>query len=146
MLVVVDERAEVEELGGRPRSEPLARRTRVHGRATARAARELAHVGLEPEEVVAPRLHAHEQAVEGSDVDTDGVVVRLEALHERRAGAGERIEHATSGRDVAVEERLDELRDELPEIRMEPVDVLRPLALGKLRLRPGQMELLESSP
>src|SRR2546425_898376 len=33
-------------------------------------------------------------------------------------------------RHVSAEQRLDELRDELPEVRVEAVDVLRPLALG----------------
>ena len=43
--------------------------------------------------------------------------------------------------DVPPEQRLDELRDELAEVRVEPVDVLRPLALGKLTLRPGELEV-----
>jgi hypothetical protein len=33
---------------------------------------------------------------------------------------------------VPFEHRLDELRDELPEVRVEPVNVLRPLALRKI--------------
>jgi len=40
---------------------------------------------------------------------------------------------------VSAEELLDELRDVLAEIRMEAVDVLRPLALGQLPLRPGEI-------
>ncbi len=35
-----------------------------------------------------------------------------------------------AGGDVPVEEHLHELRDELAVIRVEPMDVLRPLALG----------------
>ena len=44
-------------------------------------------------------------------------------------------------REVTVEQCLDELRDELAEVGMEPVDVLRPLALGQLGLRPGEVEV-----
>ena len=39
----------------------------------------VAKVGLELEQVVVGRLHAHEQAVERGDVDADRVVARLEA-------------------------------------------------------------------
>src|SRR5207244_7878384 len=53
----------------------------------------------------------------------------------------ERVEDPTPGAEVPREQRLDELRDELPEIRMEPVDVLRPLALGEVALRPGELEV-----
>ena len=66
----------------------------------------------------------------------------LERLNERGAGARERIEDATARRDEPSEERLDELRDELAEVGVEPVDVLRPLPLGELCLRPREMEVL----
>jgi len=40
---------------------------------------------------------------------------------------------------MAAEELLDELGDELPQVRVEAVDVLRPLALGQVTLRPGEL-------
>ena len=46
-----------------------------------------------------------------------------------------------AGREVAVEEHLDELRDELAVIRVEPVDVFRPLALRQVGLRPREVEV-----
>src|SRR5262245_42025941 len=42
---------------------------------------------------------------------------------------------------MPLEQRLDELRDELPEVWVQPVDVLRPLALGQVALRPGEIEV-----
>ena len=51
------------------------------------------------------------------------------------------IPHEAPGPPVAPQEDLDELRHVLPEIRMQPVDVLRPLPLGKLRLGPRQLEV-----
>ena len=47
----------------------------------------------------------------------DGVVARLERLHERRSRAREGIEHTAARRNVPLEQRLDELWDELAEIR-----------------------------
>ena len=43
---------------------------------------------------------------------------------------------------MPLEQRLDELRDELAEVRVEAVDVLRPLALRQRRLRPGELEVV----
>ncbi len=43
---------------------------------------------------------------------------------------------------VPHEQRLDELRDELPEVRVKAVDVLRPLPLRQLRLRPRKLEVV----
>ena len=106
-------------------------------------------LGVRPEqvaaqrlEVVGARLDAGQQRVESGDVDTGRVVPGLERLHERRARAREGIEHAPTGGNVPVEQRLDELRDELAEVRVQAVDVLRPLALGQRRLRPGQLEIV----
>ena len=50
-------------------------------------------------------------------------------------------QHQPPGMPVTAEEDLDELRHVLPEIRMQPVDVLRPLPFGKLRLGPRQLEV-----
>ena len=106
-------------------------------------------LGVRPEqvaaqrlEVVRARLDAGEQRVEAGDVDAGRVVPGLERLHERRARACEGVEHAPAGGDVPVEQRLDELRDELAEVRVQAVDVLRPLALRQRRLRPGELEIV----
>ena len=138
------ERAEVEQLRGRAR--------RVPGADERRRLRGIAAVGLErrgllvgPQEVAADRvevvpagLDAHQQAVEAGDVDADRVPPRLERLHEGRPRAGERVEHRPTRLDVAIEERLDELRDELAEVRVQAMDVLRPLPLRQLLLGPGE--------
>ena len=46
---------------------------------------------------------------------------------------------------VATEKCLDELRDELPEIWVKTVNVLRPLALRELLLRPREVKLVGES-
>ena len=134
---LLDERAEVEQLLGRRRGVPGAH---VARRLTRVAAARLERLGLRvgPEqvapqrvEVVGARLDAHEQRVEAGDVHARRVVARLERLHERRPGACERIEHTATRGHVPVEQHLDELRDELAEVRVEPVHVLRALALGQ---------------
>ena len=101
-----------------------------------------AKVAPQSVEIVRPRLHAREQRIEARDVDARRVVARLERLHERRARARERIEDTAAGRDMPLEKRLDELWDELAEVRMEAVDVLRSLALGQRRLGPGELEVV----
>src|ERR671911_79007 len=62
-------------------------------------------------------------------------------LDERGPGACERIPDEITRLRVALDERLRELGHELAEVGMEAVDVLRALALGKLRLRPRQGEV-----
>jgi hypothetical protein len=42
---------------------------------------------------------------------------------------------------MPLEQRLDELRDELAEVRMQAVDVLRPLPLGEVGLGPREVEV-----
>ena len=141
VLVVLEERAKVKELSRGVRREPLADEAGRPFWRPAAARQRAAHVGLEPERVVLGGLHAHQQAVERRDVDADSVVARLEALHERRPRSGERVEDAPTRLHVAKEQSLDELRDELAEVRVQTVHVLRALALGKLRLRPGEVEI-----
>jgi len=131
VLVLVGEGAEAQQLLGCARREPVAH---VARRRLARFNRldlphRVADLRLQAKQVVVPRLHLHEQAVEGGDIDADGVVAALQPLDDRCARAGERIEHATSRRDGPFEQHLDELGDELPEVRVEPVDVLRALTL-----------------
>ena len=130
----------------RPAARTTLRRSRsrlARRRASPRSKRRerVAQVVLERERVVAPRLHAHQQAVERGDVDAGRVEAALERLDERRPRAGERVEHAAARRRRSGEELLDELRDELAEVRVEPVDVLRPLPLGELLLRPRELEV-----
>jgi hypothetical protein len=96
---------------------------------------------LECEQVVLARLDADQQCVEGGDVDAGRVVAALQRLHERRAGPGEGVEHLAAARDVSVEERLDELWDELAEVRVEPMNVFGPFALRKRLFRPRQLEV-----
>ena len=75
------------------------------------------------------RLDACEQAVERRDVAADCGRAERVRLDEGRARPDERVEDAVAGLEVLVQEDLDELRDELAEIRMQRVDVLRPLDL-----------------
>ena len=146
---LLDERAEVQKLlrcrrrvpganvgaTRRAGSAPSARRPRP-----LRAPRE-GH-GAAPRGCSGRVLTRIEQSVEPGDVDAGGVVAGLERLHERRPRARERIENASARRDVALEQRLDELRDELAEVGVQAMDVLRPLALGQRGLRPGQLEIV----
>ena len=144
VLVVADQRAEAQQVFARLRREPRAhvrRRVARVALAALEARERVAQLVLEHEGVVLARLDPHQQAVERGDVDADRVEPALERLHERRPGAGERVEHAPPRRDVAAEELLDELRDVLAEIRMQAVDVLRPHALGQVALRPGEVEV-----
>src|SRR4029079_9667724 len=91
------------------------------------SAERVADLALEDELVVSRRLHPHQQAVEGGDMDARRVSAALERLDERRARPRKRIEDASARRDVPGQERLDELRNELPEVGMQPVDGLRPV-------------------
>ena len=122
MLVVVDEGAVEQELGRRPRRVPgvevgiRARRSR--GVETLEPPKRVAQLALEREEVVLRGLHAHEEAVERGHVDAGCVPPALERLDERRPRAGERIEDVPRAREVPLEQRLDELRHELPEVRV----------------------------
>ncbi len=145
MLVVVGKDAEAEEIRDGLGGEPLAH---VCGGMFARARlpaleprERIARLALEHEQVVAARLDLHQQAVERGDVETGRSEATLERLNERRARAGERVEYPTSRRDMPPEEFLDELRDELPEVRVETMDVFRPLPLWKLALGPREIEV-----
>jgi hypothetical protein len=144
VLVAVDERAEPEQVLDGLRREPLGdiRAWRAGLPLPALQSRErVAHLALHDEQVVAARLDPHQQAVEGGDVRAGRVEAALEPLYQRRPRAREWVEHAAARRQVASKERLDELRDELAQVRMQPVDVLRPLPLGQVLLRPGELEV-----
>ena len=105
------------------------------GRACSRApppARALEHSSkrqLELAQRVTVRLDAREQAVEGRDVAARGVDSERIRLDEGRPGAYERVVDSIAAREVAAQEGLDELRDELAEVGMEAMDVLRALGL-----------------
>ena len=144
VLVLVRKRAEAQQLFARVRREPAADVRRRAGRVALsplEPRERIAQVVLETERVVAARLDPHQQAVERRDVDADRIVTGLERLHQRRARACERVEHASADGDVASEELLDQLRDVFPEIRMQAMDVLRPHALGEVTFRPRQVEV-----
>ena len=144
-VLVVARRATGSEAAPRaPAARTTRRRTpepRRHTFARREARERVAQVALEHERVVRGRLDAHQQAVERSDVDADRVEAALERLDERRPRSGERIEDAPTRRDMTAEELLDELRDVLAEIRMEAMDVPRPLPLGQVALRPREIEV-----
>ena len=101
----------------------------------------MAEITLDDERVVGRRLGAAEQCVERGDVDADAVAPERRGLDQRRATAGERVEDRVARLEVATKEDLDQLRDVLPEVRMEPVNVLRPLPLGKIALRPREFRV-----
>src|SRR6185436_1769047 len=98
-------------------------------------------VGEQRGRVVDTCLRAHEEAIESRDVTAGRARTESVRLDERRPGSGEGIPDELAGRGVAKEEDLGELRDELAQVRMHPVDVLRSLALGELCLRPGELEV-----
>ena len=145
VLVLADQGAEGEQLadsrGRVPRREVVRGSIRLRGLERSRALGDLAQLALEQERVVAPCLHVHQQAVERGDVHPRRVAAALERLRERGSRARERIEHVAARPHVAGEQRLDELRHELAEVGMEPVDVARPLPLRELALRPGELEV-----
>ena len=144
---LVEKRPEMEELGRRARRVPVLHvRRGVGGHRSVRLERRgllmrPEQVAADRVEVVAARLDTHQQAVEAGDVDPGREATRLERLHEGRPGPRKRVEHMTSRNDIPVDERLDELRHELPEVGMETMDVLRPLPFGKLRLGPREREV-----
>ena len=144
MLVLVDDRAKREQLACRLRRVPPANET---GRLCnglfqlGNSAVNFPKLVFEHERVVRPSLYVHQQAIERGDVDARRVEAALECLHECRPGTREWIEDVLTGPKVSPEQHLDELRDELAEIGVEPVDVLCPLAFGQLALRPRELEI-----
>src|SRR6476661_198475 len=142
MFVFVDQRTEAEQLSSRLRREPLADiRGRTFAERLAHARVDRAELLLQHERVVRTGLDVHEQAVEGRDVDAGRIEPALERLHESRPRARERVEHVLAWTEISGEHDLHELRDELAEVRMEPVDVLRPLALREITLGPGERQI-----
>ena len=144
VLVVGGERAEPKQLLPRLRREPIVdvgRRTAGDAFAGLEAGERLSQVTLEDERIVLGRLDAHQQAVEGGHVDPGRIEAALERLDERRPGAGERVEDSPARWHVAAEQLLDELRDVLAEVGMKAMDVPRPLPLGQVALRPGEIEI-----
>ena len=144
VLVAFEHRPEPEQVVGGGWGEPLADvRSRLADRSlTSLEPRErIAKIVLEDELVVARGLHVHQQAVERGEIDSGGAKAALERLDERRARAGERIEDGSARGDVAPEELLDELGDELAEIGVKAMDVLRALPLRELLLRPRELDV-----
>jgi len=144
VAVLRDELAEVEELGGRVRCVPLTEIAAQPPPAQPErldAAERVPQLVPELGEVVRSCLDAHQEAVERGDVHARRVESRLERLDERRARAGKGVEDVVARREVAPEQHLHELRDELAVVRVEAMDVLRPLALAQLGLRPREVEV-----
>src|SRR5262249_7954419 len=140
-LVLPDPLAPGEQLGSGLRREPPSDIAVLRCQARARLRDCVAELFLEDELVVARRLDAHEQTVERGQVAAGRVVSGLERLDERRTRPGERVEHASAARHVPREQRLDELRDELAQVGVQTVDVLRALPLGEIPLGPGEIEV-----
>src|SRR5206468_12024924 len=133
----LDPLPEGQELRHRARREPTAQVRAPPGRLhPLLALGEEDDVGEERRRVVDAGLRALEQTIESGDITAGGARAEGVRLDERRARAGERIPDELARRRVALEEDLGELGDELAEIRMEPVDVLRPLPLGQLLFGP----------
>src|SRR2546421_523750 len=84
-------------------------------RAALRACERRGEIALDRGRVVTRGLGAREQHVEGADIGTGGVRTERRGLYERRPAACERIADDLAGAEVALQERLDELRHELPE-------------------------------
>ena len=82
------------------------------------------------------RLDPRNQTVERGDVAPDRMRAEGVRLDERRARTDERVVDAVSGLKASMEEELHELRNELAEVRMKAMDVLRARSLRKLGLRP----------
>ena len=147
MRVVGGDVPERQQLRRCSRSEPAADVTRFRRRPRERAdgileaAQRVPDLALEHELVVARGLDPHQQAIEGRDVDPRRLASTLQRLDERGPRARERIEDAAARRHVPRQQCLDELRDELPQVGMQPVDVLRPLALGQIALGPRELEV-----
>ena len=59
----------------------------------------------------------------------------------KSAAPRERIEHPLARLNVPTKEDLDQLRDKLAQVRMKPVDMLRPKALRQFSLGPRQLRV-----
>ena len=146
VLVLADQVAKREELRRGARRVPAAKvRLARHAHAPelerVQPGARVTQLGTERVEVVARRLDADQKTVERRELDAGRVAPRLERLHERRPRACERIKHAPAGREVAVEQHFDELRDELAVVRVQPVNVLRAHVLRQRALRPRELEV-----
>src|SRR5947209_2520495 len=96
---------------------------------------------LECGERVGRCLDATEKAVERRDVAADVVDTEDVRLDERGTRPDERVVDALTREEEATEEDLHQLRDVLPEIWVQAVNVLGPLDLRQLRLRPRPFEV-----
>ena len=124
-----------------PAACPLACAGRISRASSPRSLERPSEGELERREPVLRSLHARKEAVERRDVTADRSQPIDVRLHERRPGARERVVDARSRRKVARDEHLDQLRNELAEVRVERVNVLRPLGLRQRRLRPGELRV-----
>src|SRR5580704_14497435 len=96
---------------------------------------------LEGPEGIHRRLDPCEQAVERRHVASDRICTEGVRLDERRPRTDEWVIHATPGREIPLEEHLDQLRDVLSKVRVQLVDMLGALRLGEIRLRPRKLQV-----
>ena len=119
VLVLGDERPEAQQVVARRRCVPRVdvRRRSAGLTFTPLEARErVPHLALEHERIVRLGLHAHQQAVEGRDVDAGRVQAAFQSLDQRRPGAGERIEHVLARPEVAAEQLLHIIARDLRQV------------------------------
>ena len=148
-LVVAGERAVGEQLAQGLRREPAAQVRRCLGRIRRTVRREplleagerCVQVALDDVRVAPCGLGAGEQHVERADVGPGGGGSEGGGLDERGAAARERVAHDLTRLHVPGEERLDELRHELAEIRMQRVHVTGALVLRELLLGPREVAI-----
>ena len=134
--------AEGEQLANRARRKPPVQvRRGVPRHGLALRLPELNDVREQSLRVVHRRLRFGEHAVERRHVTARSPHAERVGFDERRPRAGKRIPDEVAGRAIAPQEDFRELWHELPEIRMQPVHVLRPLALGKVGFRPRELEI-----
>ena len=124
-----------------PAGEPRCRPDRLAADLAASFLQRSPQDELKLAERIPGRLDPGQEAVEGRDVAADRVRTEDIRLDERRSGSHKRVVDARAGREVPVEEDLDQLRNELAEVRVETVDMFRPLDLRKLILGPRQLEV-----
>ncbi len=74
-------------------------------------------------------LNACQQAIERGDIASDGICPKGIGLNKRCSRSDKRVIHTVTRSKVATQKGFDELRDELSEIRMKRMNVLRPLEL-----------------
>ena len=126
---------------GKPRPRPLPR---LHRRRWARLPRRLegaAESELDLAQPMRAGLHTRHQAVERRDVASGRVAAVHVRLDEGRARPAERVVDRLPRPEEPSQEHLDELGDELAEVGMERMHVLRTLLLRQCFLGPRELQV-----